>query len=626
MFCFKVNINRGLLTQRLQEFERVHQTWNERGVNFVDLGLAAPPLPTQIEEIVVKRLIIRPTDSILSDLMVRSRPQLLGEVTVDLLTAGKLNLEKNTINGILLSDVVTSDQIEPIFGQKTFDDLSTSSTTLDTLNGMNFNEFLEEVKRQGDHYEHLDMVGEIFVNDLNVREINGVNWSDFVRNTYRRDKRTTLTGNLVLMNVSHVNNLRTDLLQGRSSDLLMTTTTNQIISSKVILNKFKGHSIKARKINKRKFSDIAVLGEQNTFKTPIKILTIHIDGSLTIESRDDQVSQSLEAIKRHIIGSSPTDLSQIYDGQVMITGSLTLKNVNLEADGQLILADRPVDLKIQQNYWLKNVDQEIPGPFKFLKAVDTVTVTSKLLNNHPTQDLLLLDPPTNWTQAPVNLKFASANVNQNVITNRKSRLNVLDEMAVRRGQSSTIRGPIQFRDEVIIQHLNSRVLNEVPIGLVSQEMKEINFTKSVIVKDLDLTQQSLSVDQSLLIKNYNGVNLEDFLKKVVRIDQPFSLKQLQVDNFASNNLTVGLFENHQFDLLFRQLQREFVDHPPESEEENSPNEKNLRIKGDATFTADIFARTFNGEMNVEDYLELIVDSVDQGETLEIGGEKFFQVL
>lgn len=609
----------------MQEYDHVHQTWNERGVNFVDLQLGITPPPATMDTIVVKRLIYKPKESIFSDVLIRSKAQLIGQTSVESLKAEKIVLEKNTLNGIPLDDVVTVDlQDISILGQKVFEELHTTSIILELLNDMAFNEFLTQLNRQGDDYEHLDLVGNIFVSDLNVREINGFRWSDFVRSVYRKDKRTTLKGNLVFLNTSHVGNLQTNLLQGSPADHLMTTSTDQKISCNMQLNKFKAHTVIAEKINGQSFSQIALLGQSIEILSPIKILTIHVNGPLKIEPMDSkQMPQTFESLQRHIIGSTAADLSQIYSGRVRISGSLTLRKVILESGGKLVLKNQSLDLNLSENYWLKNTNQKITGTFSFNNAVDAVQVTSKMLNSHPLQNHLLLDPPPNWIQGPVNLKFTAVTVAKNILSTKKSKLNILEGLAVKRGQSSTIRGPVQFRDSVTVKHLNTRILNGVPTeGLVHKKMVEIKFSSPVTLKSLNLNNQSISIMNSLQMSNYNGINLKNFFQNVIRVNKPFSLKRLHVDNFSSNNLTVGLFENHQFDLLFRQLQQQFVENPDDSEDQ-SPNEKNLRIRGDAIFSTDILVNTFNDEINLVDYLGLIVDLEEQGETFEIGGDKIF---
>lgn len=84
---------------------------------------------------------------------------------------------------------------------------------------------------------------------------------------------------------------------------------------------------------------------------------------------------------QHIVGTRMEDLSQIYNGRIVIKGSLSLQNVQLpSADGnaspfapievypgitqppaQILIDGAPFDLQsIPQRYWMKSLDQVSP--------------------------------------------------------------------------------------------------------------------------------------------------------------------------------------------------------------------------------------------------------------------------
>lgn len=70
-----------------------------------------------------------------------------------------------------------------------------------------------------------------------------------------------------------------------------------------------------------------------------------------------KVSEDEEHL-RHIFGTHFEDLQQIYTGRVLINGSLTIGNVEIDST-QIFLSGKlkGIDVDFYKKYWLKGLDQ-----------------------------------------------------------------------------------------------------------------------------------------------------------------------------------------------------------------------------------------------------------------------------
>lgn len=98
---------------------------------------------------------------------------------------------------------------------------------------------------------------------------------------------------------------------------------------------------------------------------PIRIGSCIVSGNLTLSEREDA------KISRHIVGTRMDDLSQIYNGRVIIRGSLKMDNVVISstvgsfdaaieenAFQNVFVNGHAFDVtKLHEKYWMKSVDQ-----------------------------------------------------------------------------------------------------------------------------------------------------------------------------------------------------------------------------------------------------------------------------
>lgn len=76
-------------------------------------------------------------------------------------------------------------------------------------------------------------------------------------------------------------------------------------------------------------------------------------GDLTLANSEDD-----EFITKHIVGTRVEDLSQLYNGKVVIKGSLRLSNVLLAGPKtNIFVNDQRFRLNVAESFWMKSVDQ-----------------------------------------------------------------------------------------------------------------------------------------------------------------------------------------------------------------------------------------------------------------------------
>lgn len=204
------------------------------------------------------------------------------------------------------------------------------------------------------------------------------------------------SGNIHLKRPSTIKRLRAIRINGIPTENLFTLTTQQTIKSNIYISKFHVGNIVANSINDHEnFQDnIVIIGRDNVIEcewirlrwnipnfnwllhivfvhifscsclAPIRIASCIVNGNLTLSEREDT------KISRHIVGTRMDDLSQIYNGRVVIRGSLTVDNAVMspivgtfdasspDLFNDIIIAGQPFDVpKLHEKYWMKNVNQ-----------------------------------------------------------------------------------------------------------------------------------------------------------------------------------------------------------------------------------------------------------------------------
>lgn len=360
-----------------------------------------------------------------------------------------------------------------------------------------------------------------------------------------------------------------------------------------------------------------------------KMLSLNINKNLLIEDNEQDSSQrkslseSIETIKRHIIGTKSADLSQIYNGQVQIRGSITV--INVQAEAKITVADIEVPENISSVFWMRSFKQQIQADsFSFNNDLETNQIFTNFLNLHPARNYLLLN--TNTSQDHVNLLIKNGIVQRNVINqnpNIPSFLSQLNTNAVFRQRGPTqIRSPVEFQSELIIIDLITDFINEISTNNyinIKQQLVQFDGT----TKTDTVHVNKLFINRLFNVTLYKNVSLNHFFQNSIRTNKPFVIDNIGVQTFECLKLTIDQLENQNFNNLFELLENEFNLNSRTDTTQNK--QRNARVSGNAGFFSDVFIGTFNGKLNFNEHLNMLVLNNDNfGQIISIGGRKSFK--
>lgn len=330
------------------------------------------------------------------------------------------------------------------------------------------------------------------------------------------------------------------------------------------------------------------------------------------------LSQTIDTLKRHVIGTQSSDLSQIYNGQVIIQGSLKLRDAKMfSPKTRVIVSENEIQQNISANYWMKSVKQKIRGENFTMKRVEArkgIIITS-FLNKHSIKEFLI--PNSKAPQASVNLRFENAAAMKDVISHKEnfpSLLFFLNQTTVpRQGAPVMILGSVDFRANLSVQSLMTNFINDFPVNVLTysqQKLFVLNASKSV--KKIQLKQLNVEID--LDMQSYNNINqplkLDD---GYVRIDGPVNLDSLKIKTFEAVNLWTEFFEDHQFNEFVENLDNEF---------RPSKTSRNVSVAGNVHFNSNLLVTAFNRKLLFNEFVSML--ALKNEAIPGVGGRKVFQ--
>lgn len=359
---------------------------------------------------------------------------------------------------------------------------------------------------------------------------------------------------------------------------------------------------------------------------PTQFLTIHVLKNLNVneeepDNRDvNAAASTIENLKRHVIGTQTSDLSQIYNGQVVIRGSLVVKELKmLSTKTRIVVNDKDVPLNITGNYFMRNVKQEVQAENFVMKnqQIRTASIVAGHLNEHPANKFIMLDG-TN-AEGFTNLRFENAVIAKDLKGHRDnfpSLLFHLNQTTIsRRGPPGIIFGSVNFREKLTVRQMSVGAINEHHVkDLIHANRKQIVVTAAKTVGSLELSR--ISVDEAFGTTNFNDGNLQAFATAVTRIDQPIELEALKVQTFEAKKLSTLFFEDHQLNEFLENLEKEL------KLEGGTAVKRNVKIFGNVDFQSNIFIDTINQRTQFNEFVNLMVPR--NADNAEVGGRKTFQ--
>ena len=180
----------------------------------------------------------------------------------------------NKINQIQLSQMVNATSVKRILGTKLLKNLKVKNLEVaQMLNNVPLN-FVESSNDKStlDLIDGFEFQGDINVKHLKVKSLNRFNVSSVLSNVFLTKDSSTIKGNLILQDIANIDSLVTGSLMEVPVENLMTTSTDQIVTADVFINKFFVRNFISDSINDEDFSEnIALLNEENVIEGEEKL-------------------------------------------------------------------------------------------------------------------------------------------------------------------------------------------------------------------------------------------------------------------------------------------------------------------------------------------------------------------
>lgn len=106
-------------------------------------------------------------------------------------------------------------------------------------------------------------------NKIEVEQINGVEWNEFVKSLFRKGQSTRINGNVIFTTQLRIGSLFTGQLNGVDPDDFLTITTPQRIETNVLISGMHVNELQCGALNNmpRFAENVALIGENNVINS-----------------------------------------------------------------------------------------------------------------------------------------------------------------------------------------------------------------------------------------------------------------------------------------------------------------------------------------------------------------------
>ncbi|CAG9816474.1 unnamed protein product [Phaedon cochleariae] len=496
--------------------------------------------PVKLKHVVTNHLDVSPEYSLVKDMVLQSEGKLVftEKTRIGVLTAEKMYSEK--INGILVNDIYLRSSGEPIKGVKTFENLKADEVKVKLLNGEQPDEILSILSKN--KLTDLNFDSNVTINNLQVKTINDINWNEFKDSVFRIGTDSTLTGPLHFSKIK-TEHLNVEKLNEEAVEDFLTKSTDQTIHSDIIFNRIFAGNISAQSVNGIKLSESAVWFGKNDSIGPITIDKLNVENDLEISGKVDDFLILKDG--NRILGTNESDLLQQYEGTVRIKGNLYLRNLTLQPNAKLYLSGNEVEPDIQNIYWSKSTNQEIPTHVT-VQGLNVPHVLTNVLNGVKfSQYMINSDTDTLETD----YHFDKVIVNGNVLLHNNAvhqpDLDKLVKEAVKTKGSFMINGQKTYVDTLRAENLVTSKLEGINTLDVLNTRWPSNVTGTKTFKNVIVEGNVNSkIDHVDIL---NNVNVDDFKNEIIYIDQEQHLNKMDFEHLNVTNLHVQKLNGHQIE-------------------------------------------------------------------------------
>ncbi|CRL02513.1 CLUMA_CG015260, isoform A [Clunio marinus] len=616
-------INTNIETELARKLLKEHSTIDDRA-NEKD-GL---------QTIAIESLEYKGKNTMFQNNMFRNHPKIMFEddIKLNTIAAKEINVKSDQINSIKLKLIVLASSPNIIGGlkviknlkadrlkvSKAFNNLPVDFLRLPSSNSQEIKQLVKGIEFKGD----------ITVKNLNVTFLNGFNLSALLDNNFVVNDRNVIKGILLLQNITNVNKLYAERIGSSNVAHLMTTSTDQLLHTDLFINKIFSTNLQADKINNENLHEtVALANVFNKVEVPTQFNKINILRNLNIEDSETndernhaEILEVIENMKRHVIGTKTSDLSQIYNGRVIIRGTVNIKDADtFSLKTRILMNSIEIPRSIPENYWMININQDIPVD-RFLitsERIKTRNVMTLLLNQHFVKDLILLNAKD--LPRSVNLRFEDVYSKENLFGHADNFLvsipySLNQTIArIRNRNSEFIISPIEFKGNAKIRHLTTNDINGIiNQNLVDKSHSRIKFEALQNVGNMHVTV--LKVEDHLNASTFNNANLQMTSERMAKIDEPIDLESQHLSAFEAVNMSVVFFEDFLFHDFIEELTKKFKGLDKQV--------KNVKISGEIEYLENVFLDSINEKINFNDMLHHVVRKNQTA--LDVKGNKSFR--
>ncbi|XP_055380629.1 uncharacterized protein LOC129611476 [Condylostylus longicornis] len=475
------------------------------------------------------------------DTMKKPKPMKIKNLKVKNMTIIDQEFSSKLLNQILTSVPSNNDNNTLIFKNSVEVDILNVKESSDIEKLKNFDKFRQDAPIMFNLMDNRNFTGSMKFKNIQVREINGINWDNMYENEMLRDDQISIIkGNLKIVSTDKPNIievLNTRRLNFINVSDIFTMNTEQNIHSNILISRFLIQSLELKKLNNLDIvNDIARIDRENNITSPVEIEKISILNHLHLDEENERI------FARHIFGTKHEDFQQIYTGNITINGDVTLHNINgNDENTRFIIGDQMLEGDFSKNFWLKHIDQQIEHPIKFTSFVNLTEVETRNLNDFPLEDYLLWNKNPN---KPINLFFKNARVIGNItVNNSESQIKRIANQATSDITNIFINNTKNFMSGLRVNELSTQLINDIRTSdLVKKSTVVVNDFEEKTFQNLNVLR-NFTVDSELIVERVNNIiNVTEYLDQYIKIvmerinDTTSSSKEML-------NLQIILFKN-----------------------------------------------------------------------------------
>ncbi|XP_058468103.1 uncharacterized protein LOC131440649 isoform X2 [Malaya genurostris] len=333
--------------------------------------------------------------------------------------------------------------------------------------------------------------GNLFV----VKNINRMDVSNVLAELCHDREQLDVVGNMHLQTAGHIINIKSFCLNHEESSNIFNLKMNQTISSNIKMQKIYVKLLNTNHINKLIIASDIVLAETTEFIKALHLSTFVVTETFELLAKGQHFA-------KHVLGSEFEDYSQLYNGLVLLRGSLKIKRMCIKHNSKIYIEimRQLVDFEIHKYFIAKLQTQDIES-FTFRNHVETIKLSCRGLNYYPTKEYL---DKSNFKSLRMLLIFSVVYIQGYIqsYTIYSGVLNTIHSEAIEQRSLATVSGHKAFQECLYTDILESDI-----VGLVHMDELITTTAFSTIISTVGNMEYISLVDCKVeLITEFHAYN------------------------------------------------------------------------------------------------------------------------